>query len=378
MKALARLVVLSLAAAPVWSQPGPKLEVMSPAEGTYVSGVVTIAARLVPLAAEREIARMIFFADGATVCTVSRRPFTCAWNAGAVVRPHQVRVVVEMSGGARLVHTVRTRGVDLGESTGVSAVKVPATVKDGSGRFVPGLSPADFSVFEAGAPQAITGFAAEQSDVNLALALDTSGSMARALPRVKVLAKEFLRPLPPAWPASVLAFDNSVFVISPPGSPPEERDRMIDLLRAWGGTALYNAVLRALREVEAGEGRKAIVVFTDGEDRHSTVDPAEVRRAVEASDAVVYFVASGEAARNRPMLRLVEELAEISGGRVLRGDSDADLARAFAEVREEIRNQYLLTYVPKKLEAKGTWRPLQVKAGCRGCRVRARTGYIVR
>jgi VWFA-related protein len=137
-------------------------------------------------------------------------------------------------------------------------------------------------------------------------------------------------------------------------------------------------VIRALQEVEPAEGRKAVVIFTDGADRSSTVGPAEVRKAIEATDAMVYFVASGAAAGNRSMMALVEELAEISGGRVLRGSSDDDLARAFAEVREEIRNQYLLTYVPKALAPAGTWRPLAVKVNCRGCRVRARTGYTVR
>ena len=371
-------ICLLLTAVHLSAQAAPKLEVTWPTDGAYVSGMVVIEAILVPLAAEGGIARMTFFADGVSVCVVTRRPYRCSWNAGAAVRPHQVRVVVDMKDGTRLVRTVRTRGVDVDESAGVTAVKVTATVKDSAGRFVRGLTAADFVVSEAGVPQRITGFASEQADVSLALALDTSGSMAEALPTVKELAKAFLRPLPPSWPTPVLAFDNSVFVISPAGSPPEERDRMIDLLEPWGGTALYNAVLRSLREVEAGEGRKAIVVFTDGEDRHSTIDPGDVRKAIEGSDAVVYFVASGTAAQNKPMRALVEELANISGGRVLRGRNDEDLATAFDEVREEIRNQYLLTYVPQKLEAKGTWRPLQVKAACQDCRVRARTGYIVR
>jgi hypothetical protein len=144
-----------------------------------------------------------------------------------------------------------------------------------------------------------------------------------------------------------------------------------------GGTALYNAILRTLAEVEAGEGRKAVVIFTDGDDRNSTVDPAEVRRAIEASDAVVYFVASGEAARNVLMMQFVGQLAEISGGRVLRASNERELMEAFTEVREEIRNQYLLTYVPARLAKPGTWRPLSVEVSCTGCRVRARTGYVV-
>lgn len=378
MNAIAHVLTVCAVVAAAVAQPAPKLEITSPVGGTYVSGTVTIEARLVPLAAERDITRVSFFADGTSVCVVERRPYACVWNAGKVVKAHLVRVVVELTGGGRLVKTVRTRGVDVDQSTGVSAVKVTATVKGGDGRFVSGLKPADFTVFEAGAKQTITGFAAEKAEVSVALAVDTSGSMTRALPAVQLQAKEFIRLLPAAWPTTVLAFDNSVFVIAPQGVEADERERMIDLLKPWGGTALYNAVLRALKEVEAGEGRKAVIVFTDGEDRSSTVGPDEVRKAIEASDAVVYFVASGEAARNRSMMKVVEELSEISGGRVLRGQNEEELAQAFAEVREEIRNQYLLTYVPARLEAPGTWRPLSVRVACHGCRVRARTGYVVR
>ena len=136
-------IVVLLATITTAGQSAPKLEVTSPSDGSYVSGMVTIAAILVPLAAERDIARASFFADGVNVCTVERRPYTCVWNAGQAVRAHQIRVVVELASGQRLVKTLRTRGVDVGESTGVSAVKVTATVKDGEGRFVAGLTPAD-------------------------------------------------------------------------------------------------------------------------------------------------------------------------------------------------------------------------------------------
>jgi VWFA-related protein len=378
MRVMLTLVACALAALAVSAQTAPKLEVTSPIEGDYVSGAVKIEARLVPLAAERDIRSVSFQVDDKIICTVVRRPWTCAWNAGPAIRKHQLRIAVDFANGQpRLIKIVRTRGVDSGESTGVSAVRVTATVTDGRG-FVSGLRPADFKVFEAEAPQIITGFAAEKAEVIVALALDTSGSMAQALSTVKVQAKEFLRLLPANWPTPVLAFDNSVFVISPAGASPEDRAHNIDLLKAWGGTALYNAVVRSLREVEAGEGRKAVVVFTDGDDRNSTVDISEVRRAIEASEAVVYFVASGEAARNRPMMKAVEELADISGGRVLRVQSEADVHKAFTEVREEIRNQYLLTYVPVRLAPPGTRRLLSVKVGCDGCRVRSRKWYVVK
>ncbi len=357
-------------------QVAQKLEIMAPVEGAYVSGSVTIEARLVPLALERQIKRMLFFADGATVCTVTSAPFRCNWNAGAMVRSHHVRVVAELEGGLRLAGTVRTKGVDHTEATGVTAVQVTATVKQ-DGRFVPGLNATDFSVFDSGVQQEVSGFAAEQTDVTVALALDTSASMTHALANVKTQAKAFLQGLPDTWPTTVMSFDNNVFIVAAAGVAPEERARSIDGLKAWGGTALYTAVVKALAQVESGSGRKAVVVFTDGEDRNSTIDPKELRSAIEASDAALYFVAAGEAARSRDMSVIMDELAEISGGRVLRGRDDEDIERAFIEVREEIRNQYLVTFVPKQTGRPGSYRPLTVKVNCRGCRVRARAGYTV-
>lgn len=368
------LIVLSGVGLP--GQVSHTLEITAPVEGAYVSGSVAIEARLVPLALEKQIRRMLFFADGTTVCTVTAAPFRCTWNAGPTVRSHQVRVVAELEGGSRLVGTVRTRGVDHTETTGVMAVQVTATVKQG-GRFVPGLKATSFSVFDSGVPQEVTGFAAEQTDVTLTLALDTSGSMADALPNVKAQAKAFLQGLPATWPTTVMSFDTSVFVVAAPGATPVERAGAIDGLKAWGGTALYTAVLKALAQVETGAGRKAVVIFTDGEDRNSTIDSRELRSAIEASDAAVYFVAAGAAARSRAMTAIMEELADRSGGRVLRGRDDEDLERAFTEVREEIRHQYLVTFVPKPTGKPGSYRPLTVKANCRGCKVRARAGYTV-
>ena len=353
-----------------------RLEITAPVEDAYVSGSVAIEARLVPLALERQVARMLFFADGTTICTVTAAPFRCTWHAGSTVRSHQLRVVAELKDGLRMVGTLRTRGVDHNEKTGVTAVQVTATVKNG-GRFVPGLKASDFSVFDSGVAQDVTGFAAEQTDVTVALALDTSGSMSEALPNVKVQAKAFLQGLPDTWPTTVMSFDSNVFVVSAPGATPSERERGIDGLKAWGGTALYTAIVKALAQVETGIGRKAVVVFTDGEDRSSTIDRRELRSAIEAGDAAIYFVAAGAALRSTELSAVMEELADASGGRVLRGRDDQDLERAFTEVREEIKHQYLVTFVPKQTGKPGSYRPLTVKVNCPGCKVRARAGYTV-
>jgi VWFA-related protein len=236
---------------------------------------------------------------------------------------------------------------------------------------------ADFTVSEADVRQTITGFAAEQTEVSVVLALDTSGSMAGTLARIKTQAKEFLALLPANWPTTVLAFDDSVFTVVQPRTSPEQRAQAIDRLTARGGTALYGAILSSLHAIEAVVGRKAIILFTDGEDRSSVVGVDEIRKAVEQSDSVLYFVAAGEAAKFGPTRDLLESISETSGGRVLDGRDSHAVNDAFRQISEEMRNQYLLTYVPVNLARPGTWRPLLVKASCRDCRIRARKGYRV-
>ena len=382
MKSLAAFVTaaclgLSLQQSPL-PEPLPlKLEVVSPLESDYVTGSVRIEARLVPLAAERQIAQMLFYADGTLVCTVTQRPFNCQWNAGATIRARLVRVVAELQNDKRLVHSFWTKGIEQTESSSVSAVQVPTTVTRGSGEFVRGLRPADFTVFEAGAQQKVSGFAAETTDVTLVLAVDTSSSMEGAIAEVRKQVKEFLAPVPAKWPTTVMSFDHSVYTVARPGMPGPDRERAIDGLKAWGGTALYTGIAEAIRQVSSTIGRKAVVVFTDGDDRDSAIGANDLRRTIEQSDAAIYFVAAGEASRPGRTLSLLETLAEISGGRVIHGRSNEALRQAFDQVREEIRNQYLLTYVPAKLERPGTWRPLSVKVACEGCRVRARSGYRV-
>jgi Ca-activated chloride channel family protein len=256
-------------------------------------------------------------------------------------------------------------------------VQVPTTVTRGNGEFVRGLRPADFSVFEAGVQQRVSGFAAETTDVTLVLAVDTSSSMEKSMEPVKEQVKEFLAPVPSSWPTTLMSFDHSVYVVARPGVTGSDRERAVDGLKAWGGTALYTAIVEALQQVSSTIGRKAVVVFTDGDDRDSAIDARELRQTIERSDAAIYFVAAGDASRPGATLSLLEQLAEISGGRVVHGRTRDALRAGFAQVRDEIQNQYLLTYVPAKLERPGTWRPLTVKVSCEGCRVRARTGYRV-
>ena len=128
---------------------------------------------------------------------MTKPPFECEWDAGPDVTAHQMRVVATLTGGARIVRTVRTKALGFVEKVDVDVVQVTVTVTDDHGQFVRDIPRSAFQVFEDGKPQTITYFASEDVPLELIVAVDISGSMTPAMPKLKKAVKEFLGAVPP-------------------------------------------------------------------------------------------------------------------------------------------------------------------------------------
>ena len=158
--------------------------------------------------------RLLFFVDGRQVCEALTAPFECAWEAGSNVVAHQIRAVAELIDGGRIVRTVRTKALGYAEKVDVDVVQVTATVTDGDGQFVGGLPRSAFRVDEDGKPQKITHFASEDVPLELIVAVDVSGSMTPAMPRLKTAVKEFLGAVPDRDQVTLLGFNDSMFALT--------------------------------------------------------------------------------------------------------------------------------------------------------------------
>lgn len=370
---LCAVFVAGAAAAP--PQAVVRLRIVSPTADAYVAGPVRLVAVLEPADAARDVTQVTFFADGRTVCSVSRLPFECDWNAGDRVLAHQIRAVAEMRDGRRIVHNVRTKELDYTEAVDVDVVQITAVVTDSGGRFVRGLKPGDFTVQEDGKPQKITHFASENIPLELVSAIDVSASMHEVLPGVKEAAKRFMSGLEARDQVTVLGFNDNIFTLARRSTDQAARVRAVDRLAAWGGTALYDVIVQALDLLGRQSGRRALVLFSDGEDKssHATVETAISR--TEGSDATIYAIGQGRAVHDRQLQRLMERLSEISGGRAFFSDDPSKLERIFTEILEDIRNQYLLAYPAPGNRRDGAWHRIQVDAAGGKYRVRARQGY---
>ncbi|MBE3097866.1 MAG: VWA domain-containing protein, partial [Planctomycetes bacterium] len=140
-------------------------------------------------------------------------------------------------------------------------------------------------------------------------------------------------------------------------------------------TALYDVIVRSMDTLGRQTGRRALVVFSDGEDQSSHITLSVAEGRVEASDAVVYTIGQGRGTRMQNLQEILERLARVSGGRASFSESADRLDEAFTAIIDELSNQYLLGYPPTNPAKDGTWRQIRVEVGGRKLNVRARQGY---
>jgi len=259
-------------------------------------------------------------------------------------------------------------------SSGVNLVEVYATVTDSTGEPVPDLKRGDFEVLEDGHPQAISAFAAGDFPVSVALALDRSFSMSgEPLAMAKAAARAFLSELRSTDRSMIIAIGSQTEIVSPLSADRAAQFAALARLDAWGTTPLHDSIIAAIDHIQVAEGRRALVLLSDGTDRYSRATAAEALQRARRADVLIYPVALGKA---RPPL--FAELAVLTGGRSFQLRDPKLLEQTFRSIVRELRHQYLLGYTPSRpLGADpGEWRSIQVKVKRPGVRVRARDGYV--
>jgi Ca-activated chloride channel homolog len=364
-------LAVALAAGVLVAAQQVKLDILSPTDEAFVSGSTWLRASVEPRGAA---ASVVFFVDGRQMCTVSAPPYECEWEAGRKVVEHQVRVVANLVGGGRVVRTVRTKSLGFTEMVDVDVVQVTVTVADGHGRFVRGLPRSAFKVFEDDRPQAISHFASEDIPLELIVAIDISGSMTPAMPKLKSAVKEFLGAVPPADQVTLLGFNDNIIALTRKATDPAERVKAVDRLAPWGSTALYDVILRGVDMLGRQVGRKAMVVFTDGEDQGSHATIADVERRLQASDVTLYMIGQGRGVTLEPLKKIMNRLSAPTGGRALYTDRIDELHDAFTDLLDELSNQYLLGYESTNMARDDSWRRIRVDVDGHHD-IRARQGY---
>ena len=276
--------------------------------------------------------------------------------------------------------------------SGVDLVHVAVTVVGEDGQPVSGLTADDFVIEEEGGQQGITYFSRglesdlETMPLHLGVLFDTSGSMDREARFAKTAAIKFLRGLDFAVDMRLVSFDTEVRV-SRYGQA--DFPRLVERLRGQetgGMTALYDALGVYLDGAFSQDGRKVLLLYTDGGDTRSRLRLGELLDLVRASDVTVYaigFQTQRRSAERMMERRRLEEIVGLSGGRCYFPDTVRDLDEIYAQIKAELATRYSLDYVSTDHTTDGAWRRVTVKfAGTRpeleGARIRARQGYFAR
>jgi Ca-activated chloride channel family protein len=264
--------------------------------------------------------------------------------------------------------------------TGTRIVPLYVTVVDNQGRLVPDLTREDFQVFDNEKPQEISLFDNEPRPFTAVVMLDTSLSMTLNLDFVKKGAEEFFARMVPDDRASVGSFNDKIqFAIDLTG----DRDALVAALDDLGfgnPTRLYDAVDASLDQLQGLEGRRVVVVFTDGDDTASKYSLGRVLQRSRDEEVMVYAVGlesimsvAGRRIVTRPD-RGLKKLAEETGGGFFELKRTSELGPTFTRVAQELRSQYLIGFAPTALD--GKVHKLEVRMAKPGLSARARKSYL--
>ncbi len=269
----------------------------------------------------------------------------------------------------------------------VQLVTLPITVKDARGAPMADLGPEDFRILEQGEPREIAVFERRTNrPLSIALMLDASLSTAIELRYERESAARFLVRLlgsgsQPGDRAAVYEFSSGVAELAPFTRDERRLKKALEAVRPEFGTSLYAAVLLASQELAGREGRRVIVLITDGGDTTSSVRFADALRAAHAAEAAIYplivLPIRSDAGRNRGGEHALLLLAERSGGEAFVQYGTENLDAVFDDVLRSLRTQYLLGFYPQRGagDAGDAFREVEVQVAREGATVRARSGY---
>lgn len=267
----------------------------------------------------------------------------------------------------------------------VRLVRLLVTVKDATGALVGSLEKGDFTLYDNEVKQEVAVFEHHTAQpLSVALLVDISGSTAREFryefDSVGRFLKALFREGNPNDAAALYTFNWRVYLESNYTRKATRFDSALRKAKPEGGTSLYDAIYLAANDAEARDGRRVLVVVTDGGDTTSTKDFHAALEAAHLSDAVIYSILvmpiTNDAGRNIGGENALATLAERTGGRVFRPGSAAQMDAAFQDILRDLRTQYLIGYYPRNVPpSKNRFHTLRVELSRPGLRAFTRNGY---
>lgn len=276
----------------------------------------------------------------------------------------------------------------------VNMVTVPVTVRLREGSFLKGLPKSAFHIYEDGEPQDLVFFAQEGLPVRIAIVLDSSGSVRTEWGTIKYATKKFVENLKQDDQFSIVTFNTEIRLKMDWGRKTDKVDSVLSSIYCKDNTKLWDAIYVVANDVlKNAKEKKAIIIMSDGLDNDSAVSFRDALDSAVHSEAAIYVVSKTQAVQtmleyensqyyNSIPKRLfleadsaLRQLAYETGGRVLYPNSFGQLDNIYAQVDEELRNQYTVGYISTNAVKDGSYRHIDVRVDAPNAMVSARPGY---
>lgn len=355
----------------------------------YVYGQVEILATVV---SEESVAGVEIWVDGNRLGELVEPPYNVTVDVGYDNKVHEFKAIARSSTGKTATARVVTPVLEVDEVVDIELQQLYVTVSQFDRRVLD-LQRQDFRILDDGDRQEMVTF--ERGDVPLAavLLLDCSLSMmGERLEAALNGARVFVEGMEELDEAMVMLFSDRLLRETEFSSEQTELDAALTGVEATGGTAINDHLFAALSKLEARQGRRVVVLFSDGADVHSVLNMEEVLRKARLSQALVYWIFLPETGDeegapsytsawrniegNKLQFRQLREAVRESGGRVHPLESLDQMDEAFAGILAELREQYVLGYYPTVAQGNGSWHAVKVRVKKSGLDVRTRGGYL--
>ncbi len=267
----------------------------------------------------------------------------------------------------------------------VNEVNVLFIATDKHGKFVRNLSQTDFNILDDHKPpQAILNFRRETDmPLHLGLLVDVSGSINSRFEFEQTAATSFMQHTLRAGfdKAFVMGFNSHSQIAQDFTDNVQLLQTGVHKLHDGGGTALYDAVYRACKEKFLKDRpdrpvRKAIIIVSDGEDNQSEISKAQAIEMAQRSEVIIYAISTDDSGLVMRGDRVLEQLAEATGGRAFFPFKMKDITHSYAAIEDELRSQYIVSYKPADFDADGRYRSIEISTAKKDLQVRARKGYF--
>jgi Ca-activated chloride channel family protein len=359
------------------------VRIQSPSPDQPVFGATQVD---VGVSSGEKVERVEVFVNGKLMGTAQKPPYKFSLDVGDDNIRREFRAVAHTTSGIAGAATIVTLPVQINDEMNLKLRALFASVAS-FGKSNLTLNQEDFQVFDNGVPQQIVTFGRDELPLTAVLLLDTSESMqGERLEGVRRGTRAFLDGMKPSDEAMLALFSDRLLNFTPFTSDKKELDSAIATTQAAGGTAVNDFLYLSLKLLDARQGQRVVVLFSDGSDVHSVLPASDVLWKARAGQSLIYWIQLGgkhqsftsawrDFKGNDREFEELEKAVKESGGRILAINRIDELEGAFRNILQELRQQYALGYYPTTAKGDGKWHKVEVRLREGGGRVHTREGY---